>query len=395
MWRYRSFGLLKYDFIKLSERWAGESPVNIQIPIQDRINKLQSSILEILNEMAKPKWIVPKQANIPKTSIDNETGEVIEYTAVPGIPEPHPIAGEGPDRTFYLDLDSTRRSIENAAMLHDTSKGLHVKGVDSKILAEYLHEQDITVYGPVSMRFEENDEQIYTWALSLFKEKAIEPRVLQILGENNEVENFDFNQEMDFPTAVRVIPGSSIPESLIVKNQRILEWFNAGLFGDPRQPDSINDSLRMKIMTMTELGNVDDVFRQLKVDLREARREHQMWEKGIVLPPNPYDNHIIMVEEHDLWRKSDVYKRIQETDPELALKIEEHITEHIKMHPQFNQQQAMQQERERLRNIENNQIALDLMEKKANIKEKLMESKLAALKAVGNQNVSEEQTVKG
>ena len=55
----------------------------------------------------------------------------------------------------------------------------------------------------------------------------------------------------------------------------------------------------------------------------------------------------------------------------------------------------MQQERERLRNIENNQIALDLMEKKANIKEKLMESKLAALKAVGNQNVSEEQTVKG
>jgi len=396
MWKKKVFGIKKYDFIKLNERWAGESPVNIQIPIQDRINKLQSSILEILNEMAKPKWLVPTSANLPQNSIDNETGEILEYNAVPGVPPPGPVQGKGPDNAFYADLEQSKRSIENAAMLHDTSKGLKVKGVDSKILAEFLQEQDLTVYGPVSMRFEEQDSEYYTWALMLFKEKAIEPRKLQILGENNEVEMFDFNNEEDFPTALVVIPGSSAPSSLIVQNKRVLDWFQAGLFGDPTNPESnINDSIRMRIMTMTELGDVEELFKKMRLDLREARREHQKWEKGIVEPPNMYDNHVIMEQEHTMWKKSDIYRNIKLTNPALAMQIEEHCTIHIELHPQYQQQQKMQDDEARLRSMEDNKMALEMLEKRATIKEKALEGKLAILAAQGNTNVSKQQTVKG
>ena len=393
MWKERVLGLKQYDFIELKERFPGESPVNIQIPIQDRINLLSSQIAEILNEMAKPKWLVPKQSQVSQTSIDNETGEIIEYFAMPGVAEPHPIQGAAPDQAFYAELDNNKRSLEAAGMMSDTSKGLKVRGVDSKILAEYLAEQDKTVYRPVTLRFEEQDAEFYTWALMLWKEKAIEPRKLQILDENNEVEVFDFNNMDNFPTMLKVIAGSSLPSNLMVKNEKVLNWFNAGLFGDPKNPEAIPESMKMRIMTMTELGDVNEFFRKLKIDLREARREHQLWEKGIVEPPHEYDNHVVMEQEHTIWKKGDIYRRIQKENPELAMAIEEHCVFHIERHPQYVQQQKLAEEEARLKNIEEMKVSGDFMKNQAEIKGKEAERQLALLEAKRG-NVSKNQTVK-
>jgi len=393
MVKYRNFGVQKYDYVELHERWEGETPVNDQIPIQMKINRTQSAIQEIENEMAKPKWMVHTLSGITKTQIDNEPGEVIEHSTPIGYDPPHPIPGVEIPVSMFKSIENDERVMENASNIHETSKGMAVPGVESKVAMQFLQEQDQTIYAPVLNRTETLDAEFYTWALDLAKRHYKEPRLLQILGPNNEIEVLDFQGTEDFPTTVRPIPGSSLPTSLAAKQQSILNFFSQGAFGPI---DQIPEDLRMRILTAAEIGDVDTVYREMKVDYREARREHRLWERGIVSPIEPFDNHQVHLRQHDLFRKSDLYRLIQRNKPQLAMAIDDHIVQHIQMDPVFQQNQAMQQDQEEAKEIARQDKALERAEKEAQIKGKIAERKLALRKGLSPEKptISDEQTVK-
>ena len=390
MHEQNDLGIVRYPFIEIPEAWYGDTPYNSLIPLQKRLNRNISAIQEIMNMMAKPKYRAHKDHKLSRNTLNNEF-EIVEYQGPPGMVPPDVLpASEAPASLFRSETEDKGEAWDEISMLHETSRGGKIPGIDSKVAMTFLEEQDQTVYQPILTYFENKEETLGRNILMLAKEMYIEPRRLQIFGANKELEAYDFNGNEDIPTTVRVIPGSSFPVSQAAKQQAIFQALTSGLFGPPEQ---VPMDLRVKIVSSVNLVDVDSVFEEIQVDIREAKKEHQNWMQGAVEPPNVFDNHAVMARQHDLFRKSDIYRRIRREQPQLAMMIDEHISMHQQNDPAYVSMQKQEAEMQEARNAEKMKLATDNMLKSAEYKGKEAERVLTMQQAFAG-NISKNQTVK-
>lgn len=386
-----TLGITRYPFIDIPESWYGDTPYNSLIPLQKRLNRNISAVQEILNMMCKPKYRAHKDQKLSRNTINNEF-EIIEYSGPPGMNPPDVLpASEAPVSLFKAQEEDRTESWDEISMLHETSKGGQIPGINSKVAMSFLEEQDQTVYQPILTYFENKEEIVGKNVLELAKEKYVEPRKLQILGKNKEVEAYDFDGNEDIPTTVRVIPGSSFPVSQAAKQQALFQALTSGMFGPV---ENIPWDLKIRILSSSNIVDVDAVFEELQVDQRETRKEHQLWMKGFIRPVNIFDNHAVHIRQHDIFRKSDKYRNIQRTNPKLAMQIDEHISLHMQNDPAYLEMQKMEQEQQRQKNIQDLSIATEANLKKAEYAGKEAERRLTLMKALQGGEISKNQTVK-
>jgi hypothetical protein len=336
MVRRNTLGMVKYDYIELGERFPGKSPVEDMIPLQIDRNKSISQVIENRNLMSRPKWIVAKGHKIERTSLTSEPGEVITYTPYPGAGEPKQVTPASLPNYIFNLLDVTNKDLDDIGLIARVSRGDAPPGVESGIAIQYLQEKDQSVFGPFMTRFEAKEAVAGTYTLEIIKDRYKEQRTLKIVGENNEIEVFDFEAVEDMPTDVYVQSGSSLPSSLAAKQNLILSFFEKGMLGN-----STDERVRMRALRLADIGGVDVLFEENATDEREAKRENRLFEKGEVPPINVFDNHALHIFFHDLWRKSDRYRRLVAKNPQIALKAEAHISEHMQKDPAAQAQAAM------------------------------------------------------
>lgn len=393
MYDQNHLGLIRHPFIDIPGSWYGDTPYNDLIPLQMRLNRNLSSIQEIINMMGKPKYLAPKQAELSRNAVNNEF-EVIEYNANPAMPAPSVIpASESSITAVKASNDDRNEAWDEVSMMHETTRGGRIPGVDSNVAMVHLEEQDQTVYQPFLTGFENREEIMGRNKLMLVKEMWIEPRLLQVMGKNKEVEIYHFMTTEDLPTTVAIVPGSSFPVSLAARQQSLFQGLQAGAFG---KAEEIPWDLRISILSSINMIDTESIFEEMLVDKRYAREEQHRWKLGAIEAPDLWDNHAVHIRQHDLFRKSEDYRRIRRTNPKLALMIDQHISIHMEADPAYVQNQQMQAEKQRLINIENNKTALENMIKEAEYKGKITEQQLAILRAMGLNRgpISEQQTVK-
>jgi hypothetical protein len=341
MIKRNTLGMVKYDYIALGERFWGKSPVEDMIPLQIDRNKSLSQIIENRNMMSKPKWIVHVQSRVSKTAITSEPGEVIQHSTPAGVAEPHPVTPPSmPNYVFNL-LDVGGGDLDDVGLIARVSRGEAPPGVSSGIAINYLQEKDNSVFGPFMTRFECKEGIAGTYTLEIAKEKYREPRILKIIGQNNEIEVLDFEATEDMPTDVWVQSGSSLPSSLVAKQNLILEYAKGGLFGD-----ITDDKTRMRALRLAEIGGIDTLYEENAIDEREAKRENRLFEHGEKCDVNVFDNHAMHIYYHDFWRKSDRYRQLVKENPNVATYAEAHITFHMQKDPQAQAQAAMAAQQE-------------------------------------------------
>jgi len=246
---------------------------------------------------------------------------------------------------------------ENGTFVARRRGKVYVTG-NSGVAIQYLQEKDSSVFGPFMTRFEAKESVAGTYTLEIIKEMYKEPRVLKIVGVNNEIEVFDFEAVEDMPTDVYVQSGSSLPSSLAAKQQMILSFFERGMLGDPQ-----NEKVRMRALRLAEIGGVDTLYEENAVDEREAKRENRLFETGGTPPVNVFDNHDMHIYQHDLMRKSDRYRRLVQEQPVIAQEMEKHITEHMQKVNQASV--AQQQVAEEMRQLEAGKIQAETQSKLA------------------------------
>ena len=333
-----SLGIVKYDYIKVPGRFWGKSIVEDLIPIQMELNKTRSQIIEIKNLMSKPKWVAFKESHIPSTSITSEPGEVIQPRFVPGVPEPHPITPPPIPAYVENEISINERDLEEIGLIHEVSKGTTPPGIRSGVAIQFLQEQDQTVFAPVISRFEAQESVAGTYLLELVKEKYKEPRILKIMGEDAEIEVIDFTASDKMPTQVQVVTGSALPQSKVARQQLILQGFQAGLFGNPQ-----DEAIRRRVLSLMEIGAVEALYKDVRADEKKAMKENRLFERGQVMDVDEFDDHDVHIMMHDLFRKTERYRNIQETDPELAKLIDAHVATHMQLSPKMQAQNAQAQ----------------------------------------------------
>ncbi len=311
----RELPFFPFIHIKIPGRVHGQAIIENLIPIQREYNKSRSQIIENKNLMANPIWLAEEGAFVEDPT--DMPGSIVEYHKGFNKPEMTQPTSIGAD--VYKNIEQCIEEFFFISGQQEVSHGSTPPGVKSGVAISFLQEQDDTKMGPSIANFIECKQNYMSYMLKMIRYKYDIPRTIKVVGQNKEVEVIEFMGSQLTSTDVRIQEGSMFQQSRAAKQEWIFNLIGSGVL-NPVQDKQI-------ILKMLELGTVDELYDEENLDINQAQKEQQRWEKG---DPSPivrdFFNHTIHIMEHNKFRKTEAY---EELHPELQMVIDQHVEEHL------------------------------------------------------------------
>jgi hypothetical protein len=306
-------------------RVHGSSNIEDLIPIQREHNKTRTQ--RRLNQTRTGNQRLLVEANSLINDLTNEPGEVVEYKFGKNLPQWETPPSE--PGHIQAELELQLRDFEDISGIHEVSNGKAASGVKSGTALNFLGEQDDTKLGPIIHNIESTYEKWAQFVLTLVQENYLEPRMIKIVGKNNQVETKEFKgADLKGNTDVRVVAGSAMPKSTAARQEFVLNLWDRGIISDPQ-----------KALKMLEFGNIEEIYDDLSIDVNQAKAEHKQWLKGDFSHiTRDFFNHEVHIMEHNKFRKSVDY---EELSPELQAQIDAHVQEQMMYLQQAQQPQGV------------------------------------------------------
>ena len=291
-------------------RVHGSSNIEDLIPIQKEYNKTRTQ--RRLNQTRTGNQRMLVEANSLLDEPTNEPGEIVEYRLNKNPPQwEQPPSEPG---HIQAELELQLRDFEDVSGIHEVSQGNAPSGVKSGIAISFLQEQDETKFGPIIHNVESTYEKWAQFVLVLIQKNYIEPRMIKIVGKNNQVEVKEFQgSDLKGNTDVKVIAGSAMPKSTAARQDFVLNLWDKKIISDPQ-----------KALKLLEFGAIEEVFEDLSIDVNQAKAEQKQWLKGdFGHQTRDFYNHEIHIAEHNKYRKSDDYEKSQ-----YQQQVDDHVAQH-------------------------------------------------------------------
>lgn len=296
----------KFDDVVIGGKYNPESIITHMRPLQDQKNRLLSAKYAFIAKLLAGKYIAAKGAGLTSESLNDQSGEVVEFTPVPNAPPPQAMTPPQMPAYVYQEEQSIDTNFDDIAGINEVSKGqLPAAGIPA-IGMQLLTEQDDTRIGVMTDSHEESWARVaklnLLYAQKFFKTK----RLLRIAGPSQEHTVKEFvGDDIQGDHDVRVIPGSTRPGSKTLKRQEILNTWQQGLLGDPNDP-----KVRENVLSMMEYGDVAEIWKDSLLDQSQAKQLIEALELGEEPQPNEFDNNDFLVLELNRYRKSDKFKQL-------------------------------------------------------------------------------------
>lgn len=317
---------VKFDDIVIGGKYYSESTITHARPLQDQYNRTLSRRAEWTNKMLAGKYLAAKGHGITKESLNDRSGEVVQYNNVPNCPPPAHM--DIPLIPQYAYNETTELEKEMAQMfgLSEVSRGILPSAGIPAIGMQLLLEQDETRIG-IEVEQHENSwarlgKLILLYVATCFKTT----RKLKKRGANNEYDIREFvGQDLRGNTDVMVVRGSTVPNSKLMKRQEILNTYTQGLLGDPSDP-----AVREKVLGMLEFGDLSDVWRDEALDKAQIQKGIKEIETGLDPKVDKLDNHMMWILELNRFRKSDKGQALPSQNLQILMgTIEAHVHEQM------------------------------------------------------------------
>lgn len=339
---FKHFHMEHFKDLEMPGCFYGSCELEHGLGLQTRWNRTLNSIDDFNKEMAKGKWLIPRGANV-EADPNDQHGEVIKYSPVIGH-KPELVSLKGLPTTYPMILESTRVSLEDLFSQHEVSRGTNKSDIRSGEMVALLREQDAHGSIPSHMVYEEAMEAVSSRVLKRIQQGYKEERMLKIKGEGGQwdIQAFkgtDLRSNWD----VSIERQSSLPDSRIAREARILERYEKGLYGDPRDPE-----VRRQVMNMLDDAVVKNIFNEIRLDEQVARNENELLSRGTEVIANIYDNHAVHAKVHKEARKTAQYQRLKMEAPEQYAKLEQLAQAHIQLHEQALAEQRKQMLQEQM-----------------------------------------------
>lgn len=310
------FPFVKFDDIIVAGKYYSEAVVTHLRPIQDQYNRLINKRAQWTNKLLAGKYLVARGSNLTAESLNDQSGEVLEYNNVPNAAQPQSL--DIPVMPAYAYQEEERLSLmyDDVSGLNEVSRGQPPGGITAAIGLQYLAEQDDTRIGIMSRRHELGLAQFGRLLLIMVERFYQTPRLLKIAGQNMDYQVKEFlGADLKGNTDVSVVEGSTLPGSITAKRDFILTLYNQGLLGDPADPKT-----REKVLKQIEFGDVASVWEDYSLDMHQIRRTLDQLENGEPMdPPNEFDNNELHFIEKNKYRKGDKFKALSVEQQELLL----------------------------------------------------------------------------
>jgi hypothetical protein len=314
--------LVKFDDILVAGKYYSESIITHLRPIQEQYNRIIQKRAEWANRLLAGKWMTARGHGLSQESLNDQSGEVLEYDPVPNALPPSPVPLPSIPQYAYTEEQALDTIMNDISGINDVSRGQAPSAQLNATAFQYLSEQDDTRIAIVSKRIEEGMARFGGLVLRYAGKYYKTPRLLKIAGQNMEytVQSFvgaDLKNNYD----VSVVEGSTLPGSTAHKREFILDLASKGYLGDPADP-----RVSEKVMKLIEFGDVAELWEDYGLDMNQIKKATEELKKGVIPPVNELDNHSLFVQELNRFRKTDEFDALE---PEIKAGFLDYIEAHI------------------------------------------------------------------
>jgi len=341
---FDSYHLEHFKDIEVPGIFWGMATTEAAIWLQKVWNRQLSDIAEFNRTMARGKWLVPRNSKM-EVLPDDSHGQRLLYNPVMGH-KPEMMDIKGLPATYQQALEIVSVSLMELYHQHEVTQGTNRSDIRSGEMVALLLEQDDFGNVPTHAIFEESLERVMSRVLRRIQEGYKEQRIVSVTGRDLEHDVFAFTgADLRNNTDVHVAKDSSLPDSKVARQYRIMQNFEKGLYGDPA-----DERTRERVMMMLEdvpSEDVKDIFKESHLDRQNARVENEAIKSqpDVLHLVNPYDGHAVHIEEHRMARKQPDYQRIKRENMELFTTLEVAFEEHVEQHQKFLAQEMAAQDK--------------------------------------------------
>lgn len=322
------FHMEQFKDIEIPGVFWGMATLESGIWLQKIHNKTLGDIVEFNKIMARGKYLLPRGSKM-EVMPDDTHGQKLLYTPVLGH-KPEIMDLKGLPATYDRALQLVAQGLMELFHQHEVTQGTNKSDIRSASMVELLLESDDMGNIPTHAVFEESLEAcLHRILLRVQKGYTIE-RMVKISGEGNSYEVFSFKgADLKDNTDVFVKKESSLPDSRVIRNSRVMERFKETLYGDPADP-----AVKRKVLKMLDDAIVEDIYGETQLDEQNANVENRalLAQPGIVMPSNDYDNDAVHLQTHVNFRKGRIYQKVRESDQKRGLILDATFQSHEDFH---------------------------------------------------------------
>lgn len=295
--------LTKFDDTIIGGKYYSETPVTHARPIQDQYNETLRRRAEWTRRLLAGKYKAPRGSGLAQEGMHDESGEILYYNVVPNAPqniEPLPVPTI--PEYAYTEEDRLDKVLDYIFGIGDVSRGILPSASIPAIGAQLLQEQDQTRLSVITELLERSWSKVFRQMLKLVEKNYEMPRKMKLAGKSGEYIIRELQGRMlRGNTDVRVVRGSTLPDSKTLKRQDIVNTLSLGLLGDPKSDPAV----AQKILDALEFGQSSEIFEDLHIDRAQIKRGMDALERGEFVEVDKKDNNILWCQEINRFRKSD------------------------------------------------------------------------------------------
>lgn len=336
------YDIVKFDDIKIGGRYNSEAVITHLRPIQDQYNITRTRMANWIRAHLGGKYIAAKGANLGQEAINNGDTEVVEFTPVPNAAPPSAMSIPQIPPYAYKDLETQSAEFDYISGINEISRGVLPSASIPASGMAFLQEQDQTRIGVQTTSNEIAYAKLGCCILKYVGKYFEMPRLLKTAGEGLEYAVKDFKgSDLNDNYDVIVIPGSTIPQSKVLRRQDILNLLEVGLLGNPQDP-----KVQSKVLGELETGDIAEVWKSRALKENQFKKVIAAVEAGdqtIMQKLNQFDDQQFHLTEMNDYRISDKFDALDPEKQKLFMNIMEWRLQALVSitNPQIPQQQML------------------------------------------------------
>lgn len=286
----------------------GKSFMEYVAPLQDLINRLDTTTLDNVQAHGVVRLVLPESAEIADDSITNSPFDVIK---IAGSQPPHSI--NVPTTVPLVDKfrDQMKLGVDDMAGVNEAMFGQQSRET-SGFSMQYATNQGNMIRRRLFNKYAMFVESIYKSYLNLVRENWEDERTIMVLGKEKAFETIDLKgADIDGGFDLIVEYGASLSLDPTTRREEIMAL--QPMFEKAGVPVRV----ALKMMKLNELEGLHDMV-QLADD-RQREYFEEMIATGRYIPPGKYEDHPNMLAYALIYRMSTEFKYLEEEQQALVI----------------------------------------------------------------------------
>ncbi len=296
-------------YVDVPNQLYGKSVVEYAAPLQDMMNRIDSSIVDNVQSHGVTRLMVPEGTEIEDEALSDSAWDWIKYRGnmPPTYLNPPALMSD-----VWSSRTQAANGIQELFSVNDSQLGIQ-KREQSAVSQQTAIEQGTLIHRRLFKKYERCMNNLYKDLLELVRENWTLPRTVQVIGKENAFEATDFKgADIDGGFDLKVEYGANLPLDPNLRRESIM------LLAPMLKEAGMSSKAILQYMKLNDLEGIYD-----RMELA-AERQREVFEemiakvgKGIpperaYIPPHELEEHAGRLEFAYTWLETTEFKYLQE-----------------------------------------------------------------------------------